>query len=186
MNVLVENLKYLLWKKGIGKEDWVPVLAASLGCDHERAKSLLEDSQLGTSLELEEAIAQFGEMDLTALRTRRLWTDDQVDTMSANLAFLLDSLPHGEKKNFAEKIGVDATTISRWGSGKQRPTKKKIHTILNYFNLPESANLNTELFFLSTAPLGEVETKRWLKEKVDNMDPVSLRQLFPSLKKLFE
>ncbi len=50
-----------------------------------------------------------------------------LDLFHENLSFLIDLLPHGEKKRFAEKLGVDATTISRWKNGAQKPTKAKTY-----------------------------------------------------------
>ena len=95
-----------------------------------------------------------------------------------------DPLPHGEKKRFAEKIGVDATTISRWRKGAQKPTGKKITAILDYFNLPESTDLSREPLFLTNMPIGEAETKQWLHEKIDDLDGETLMSLLPALIRL--
>jgi transcriptional regulator with XRE-family HTH domain len=90
-------------------------------------------------------------------------------------------LLHGKKKHLAENLGVDQTTISRWSKGTQRPTKRKTEAILNYFNLPKTIDLGNENILLSTMPIGEAETKEWLKGRINELDGESLRELAPTL-----
>ena len=42
-------------------------------------------------------------------------------------------------------------------------------------------DLENEPIFLSTMPIGETETKEWLKERIDALDNEKLRELSPTL-----
>ena len=181
MKYLSQNLKYLLLKKGIERDEWIRTLASSLGCDERRAQGILE-GQAGTLSQGEmEALAHFAEIDFEKLASEDLMEAKKVDVFALNLSFLLERLPHGKKKHLAENLGVDQTTISRWGNGTQRPTKKKIRALADYFNLPKTIDLEKDPIFLSTMPIGEAETKKWLKEKIDELDRDTLRELAPAL-----
>lgn len=181
MNSLSQNLKYLLWKNGVNRKEWVQTLADSLRCGQAKAQAILDGDQ--TDLESDELIllARFSGMDGDQVMIDDLLGSDGVDIFIRNLSFLLDRLPHGKKKHLADCLGVDQTTISRWGNGTQRPTKGKITAILNYFNLPLTTDLDRKPLFLSTMPIGEAETKKWLKGKIDDLDRESLRELAPAL-----
>lgn len=181
MNVLSQNLRYLLRKNEVSRSEWVQTLADMLRCGKERAQALLDGDQ--TDLEQDElkALARFSGMDREKVMAEDLMQVEKVNIFTRNLSFLLDRLPHGKKKHLAESLGVDQTTISRWGNGTQRPTKKKITDILDYFNLPRMTDLETEPLFLSTMPIGEAETKKWLKGKIEDLDRESLRELAPAL-----
>jgi len=186
MNYLSQNLKYLLLEKGIERNDWIKTLASSLGRDERRARGILE-GQAGTLNQGEmEALAHFARMDFGKLASENLIEIRKVDVFALNLSFLLERLPHGKKKHLAENLGVDQTTISRWGSGTQRPTKQKIRALADYFSLPKTIDLEKEPIFLSTMPIGEAETKQWLKERIDELDRETLRDLVPALIKLLE
>jgi transcriptional regulator with XRE-family HTH domain len=100
-----------------------------------------------------------------------------LDLFHENHSFLVDLLPHGEKKRFAMKLGVDATTISRWKSGAQHPTKKKTLKILRYFLLPEDTDLMVAPVFLSATPVGTGEMRDWLHGQIDTLSAESLRDL---------
>jgi len=186
MKYLSQNLKYLLLEKGIKRSDWNETLATSLRCDRRRAQSILEGQTDDLSRGEMEALVQFGGMDFENLTSENLIETNQADVFSLNLSFLLERLPHGKKKHLAESLGVDQTTISRWGSGTQRPTKQKIRALADYFNLPKTIDLEKEPVFLSTMPIGEAETKQWLKERIDALDRETLRELTPALTMLLK
>jgi transcriptional regulator with XRE-family HTH domain len=181
MKYLSQNLKYLLLEKGIKRSDWIEKLATSLGCDQRRAQAILEGQTDNLSQEEMEALGGFSGMDFERLASENLMETIKADVFSLNLSFLLERLPHGKKKHLAENLGVDQTTISRWGNGTQRPTKQKITALADYFNLPKTIDLEKEPIFLSTMPIGEAETRQWLKERIDALDRETLRELAPAL-----
>ena len=181
MKYLSQNLKYLLLEKGIKRSARNETLAASLHCDQRRAQAILEGQADNLSQDEMAALVHFSGMDFEKLASENLIETKQADLFSLNLSFLLERLPHGKKKHLAESLGVDQTTISRWGNGTQRPTKQKITALADYFSLPKTIDLEKEPIFLSTMPIGEAETKQWLKERIDALDRETLRELVPAL-----
>ena len=181
MKYLSQNLKYLLLEKGIKRSDWIETLANSLKCDQRRAQAILEGQTDNLNQSETESLVHFSGMDFEKLASQDLIETRKADVLSLNLSFLLERLPHGKKKHLAENLGVDQTTISRWGNGTQRPTKQKITALAEYFNLPKTIDLEKEPIFLSTMPIGEAETKQWLKERIDALDRETLRELVPAL-----
>ena len=108
------------------------------------------------------------------------------DILVENIRHLIDDLPHGQKKEFAAKLGVDVTTVSRWIGGAQRPTKKKLEEIGKYFGLPPGFNFDSEPIFLWTEPISESQMKSWITENIQKADGKTLREVFPALKRLLK
>ena len=181
MKYLSQNLKYLLLEKGVERGRWIKTLATVLRREERRAQVILEGQADSLNQDEMEALVRFSGMDFEKLASEDLIDSKKADVFSLNLSFLLERLPHGKKKHLAESLGVDQTTISRWGNGKQRPTKQKIKALADYFNLPKTVDLEKEPIFLSTMPIGEAETKQWLKERIDALDRETLRDLVPAL-----
>ncbi len=179
------NIRYLLWKKGIQRVEWGKKVSELLGWEEERAEELLKGDEALRNSELK-TLAKFGGVSEKGLKSKDLLQADKVDIFHENLAFLIDLLPHGEKKRFADKLGVDATTISRWKNGSQHPTKKKLVTIIRYFGLPDNIDLAVVPAFLSSRPIGEAAIRKWLHGRIDQLYGASLQELFPALEKLLK
>jgi len=178
------NVRFLLWKKGIARAEWPAKLATILSWAEDAAELFLagESGTLGDK-ELK-SLARFGgvaEIDLTA---KDLLAAADLDLFHENLSFLIDLLPHGEKKRFAEKLGVDATTISRWKNGTQKPTKRKLIAILRYFGLPNEIDLASAAVFLSSGPVGTAELRKWLHRQIEGLDGDLLLGLYPAFTRL--
>ncbi len=116
---------------------------------------------------------------------------EDVDVLAANLAYLLDSLPHGGQRRLAEQLGVDETTVSRWKSDKaphgrrvDKRVKDRLDRLRDYFGLSRSIDLASEPVFLSMDPVGTSQKVEWIKERVEAMESTELDELFPALKKL--
>ena len=109
-----------------------------------------------------------------------------VDILAENIRYLINGLPHGQKKEFAAKLGVDVTTVSRWIGGAQRPTKKKLEEIGKYFGLPPGTALDSDPIFLWTEPISESQMKNWIAEKIQQMEVKTLREIFPALRRLLK
>ena len=185
MDGVTRNIRYLLWKEGEERRNWKTKLSVWLGCSPERAADLLEgDGEVLTAKE-GEILAQktglkIGEPsgDLLAVHG--------VDVLTENIRHLIDTLPHGQKKKFAAKLGIDVTTVSRWLNGAQRPTRTKLKQICNCFGLPPETNMEAEAVFLWTGPIGERQMKDWISERVEQLDGKTLREIFPALRKLLK
>jgi len=178
------NVRFLLWKKGVARAEWVSKLAALLGWTEVAAESFLtgESAVLGDK-ELK-ALVRYAGVSEADITSKDLLVAASLDIFHENVSFLIDLLPHGEKKRFAEKLGVDATTISRWKNGAQNPTKRKLTAILRYFGLQNETDLSSLPVFLSAGPVGTVETRYWLHVRIDRLDAVILQGLFPALARL--
>ena len=185
MNTLARNLRFLLLEKKVKPANWAATLASVLRSkSEEKARALLAGEQVNLTDGEKEYLGTYG-ADLERFKNQEIWKKaEENKILEWNLTYLFDGLLHGEKKKFAEQVGVNATTISRWKKGTQQPTKKKTAAILEYFNLPESTNLKAEPLFFSTMPIGEAETKKWLHEQIDKLSSSDLRELFPALERL--
>ena len=51
---------------------------------------------------------------------------------------------------------------------KLGPSPRKV--LVDYLNLPRTTDLKNDPVFLSTFPIGEDETKQWLKDKIDDLN----------------
>jgi len=180
-----KNIRYFLWKEGVEGKDWPSKLAEWVDCPLRRAEDLLEG--LGESLTLKEkkALANATRLSLEDL-SGNLLEKHSVDILVENIRHLINGLPHGKKKEFAAKLGVDVTTVSRWIGGTQRPTKKKLEEIGKYFGLPPGTDLNSEPIFLWTEPISESQMKSWIIETTQKTDGKTLREIFPALRRLLK
>ena len=183
MDGLKRNIRYLLWKEGADRPDWPSKLAKWLGCPLRRAEDLLEGEGEDLTSKEKKALEK-----ATGLAPEELSRDllEKLDgnILVENIRHLIDGLPHGQKKEFAAKLGVDVTTVSRWIGGAQRPTKKKLEEIGKYFGLPPGTDLDSEAIFLWTDPVSETQMKSWLMEQIQQIDGKTLREVFPALKRL--
>ncbi len=180
------NVRYLLWKAGTARAEWGAKLAALLAWSEITAEAFLA-GESGTLNDKErKVLARFGGLSEADLTSKDLLTTANLDLFHENLSFLIDLLPHGEKKRFAVKLGVDATTISRWKNGVQRPTKKKLTLILRYFGQSETVDLASDPIFLSATPVGSAEMRAWLHGRIDRLEVGDLRNLFPAFARLLK
>lgn len=181
---LSQNVRYLLWRKEIPRAEWTSKLTALLGWAEANAEAFLAgDSGALSDTELK-TIARFGGVTEADLTTKDLLVAANRAIFHENLSFLIDLLPHGEKKRFATELGVDATTISRWKNGAQEPTKRKVSAIIRYFQLDDETDLRRMPVFLSQAPVGANEMRAWLHQRIDSLSVGALRDLQPALTRL--
>lgn len=185
MRYTAENLRYLLWNKEIEREEWVTTLAAWLQCSHSRATELLLSNRRLDPEEIENLIKAiyFVERDFESMR---LIEEDTMDIPLMNLRYLLDSLKRGERKTLAKSLGVHEVTISRWYAGSQVPTPRHYQALGEFFGLDRNLDIRTEPIFLSLEPVTVADRKKWLQERIEQLDTTFLRELFPVLKRLFQ
>ena len=185
MDGLARNIRYLLWKEGADRKDWQPKLAEWLGCPLQRSEDLLEGEGEDLTSKEKKALEKATGLAPEELSGDLLEKHDG-DILVENIRHLIDSLPHGQKKEFAAKLGVDVTTVSRWIGGAQHPTKKKLEEIGKYFGLPSGTDLDSEPIFLWTEPISESQMKSWLMEQIPHIDGKTLREVFPALRRLLK
>jgi transcriptional regulator with XRE-family HTH domain len=185
MDELMRNIRYLLWKEGTEGKDWPSKLTEWLGCSLQRAEDLLKGEGKDLTSKEKKALEKATGLAPEGLSGDLLEKHGE-DILVENIRHLIDGLPHGQKKEFAAKLGVDVTTVSRWIGGAQRPTKKKLEEIAKYFGLPLGTDLGSEAIFLWTEPISESQMKSWITENVQKADGKTLREVFPALKRLLK
>jgi len=185
MDRLKRNIRYLLWKEGTEGKDWRSKLAEWLGCPLQRAEDLLEGEGEDLTSKEKKALEKATRLTPEDLSGDLLEKHDG-DILVENIRHLIDGLPHGQKKEFAAKLGVDVTTVSRWIGGAQRPTRKKLEAIARYFGLPPGTDLDSDPIFLWTDPISESQIKSWITEKIQQMEGKTLREIFPVLRRLLK
>ena len=181
------NIRYLLWTEGLERRYWGRKLAEWLDCPIQRAEDLLESygeslSWTGKEKKVLTSATGLAPKDLSG----DLLEKRGVNILAENIRHLIDTLPHGQKQEFAAKLGVDVTTVSRWIGSAQKPTKKKLEEICRFFGLPAGTNLETEAVFLWTDPISESQLKGWISERIEQMDARTLREIFPALKRMLK
>ena len=160
-------------------------MAEWMGCPLRRAEDLLEGHGETLTAKEKKALVNAKGFSLEDL-SGDLLEKQGVDILAENIRYLINGLPHGQKKEFAAKLGVDVTTVSRWLGGAQRPTKKKLEEIGRYFSLPPGTDLDSEPIFLWTEPISESQMKSWITENIQQMDLKTLREIFPALRRLLK
>lgn len=175
---IAENLRFLLWREGVKRENWVEQLADWVGSSSVRAEKLIRvgDLQFG---ELERLTQRLG-VDESDLQYTILFKELGTDILKENLIFLLDALEHGSQKKLAATLRAKESTVSRWKRGKTRPQKEHIDGLCSYFHI----DLESEPLFLSLDPLTEIQKKSWLHQRIDELDSDQLHDFFPALQRL--
>ena len=185
MDRLARNIRYLLWKEGAGRKDWQSKLAEWLGCSLQRAEELLEGNGKALTPKEKKTLEKATGLAPEELSGGLLDKHGE-DILVENIRHLINGLPHGKKKEFAAKLGVDVTTVSRWIGGAQRPTKSKLGRIAQYFSTPPGTNLAIDPIFLSMEPINESQMRKRIHESIDRLDAETLRTIYPALARLLK
>lgn len=175
-----ENLRYLLWRLGIDRNEWASHLAGWARCTERRAEELLQGAKLET--QEQERIARAADVREEELQYARLVEAE--DILLQNLRHLLDSLEHGQKGLLAGAVGVHYTTISRWYRGDQSPTREHLDAVRRFFGLARDTDLRSEALFLSLTPISDLERRTWLIRRIEEADPETLEKYFPTFRQL--
>lgn len=175
-----DNLRYLLWRAGIPRDQWVQQLASWTGCYTFRATELLHGAE--PQPDEQERLAEATGTPLEDLRYGDFLA--HADVLHQNVRHLIDSLGRGGQKQIADDLGVHVTTVSRWYKGLQRPERAKILELRQYFGLLESVDLTSEPLFLSPTPVTTPERKKWLRERIDHLGNEDIAKLYPALERL--
>lgn len=178
------NLRYLVWRAGVKRRDWIAHLASWAGCSEHRAAALLRGAILQDKEQ--KLIAQNAGCTVEEIQTERFW-EDRVNILSENLKFLTDKEQIGEKLvEIAKESGIGRVTLSRWKSGKHEPEDKKLAKLIRHFKLNPDTNLRTDPIFLSLSPVGELMRKEWLRKQIEHLDTETLHELFPAFERLLK
>lgn len=182
VNSTASNLRFLLWRMGVRREDWASHLAGWTGQSEARAKALLRGAKI--SHDEQERVADRADCTAEELQTERFW-EGQINVLRENLNYLTDKKQIGEKLSvIARGSGVSPVTLSRWRSGRQEPEDRQLAKLARHFGLAADTNLRADPIFLSLSPVGELMRREWLHRKVEELDADALHELFPAFEKL--
>jgi transcriptional regulator with XRE-family HTH domain len=184
------NVRFLLWKAGVRREEWVSWLESRSALGLYRARDLVAGLTVDDAISESELLELARLFDLGAEGESLLRFDDftqtRVNVLTENLRFLLDQLPHGGKQQLARQVGVDPATISRWRSGSHSPEGPSLRSLILAFGLPAETDLKRDALFLSAEPISGAAQRKWLHERIENLSPNELHAHFASLKRLLE
>jgi transcriptional regulator with XRE-family HTH domain len=184
-----QNVRYLLWRKQVPREEWRSWLVNHTSLDQTAAGNLvggaladdritpdqLRDLARAFELEHEGEILRFGDL-----------VREGANILQENLRFLLDSLGFGGKKVLAAELGIDPTTVSRWLNGTYEPQPPTLRQLVSRFGLPPETDLRRDPIFLSAEPISHLERRRWLQRRIDGLTPTEFRDLYPALRRMLE
>lgn len=179
-----QNLCFLLWQRQVPRADWAGEVKRWAGCsDEQKANELL--SGINPSPVEVKAISQAVQIDEQELYYSDLLKQSQTNIWRQNVAYLVKTLKHGEKKNLAEHLGVKSSgTITKWKEQSVEPEKTYKEGLNQFFGLPSFINLEQDPLFLSRSPIDTASQRAWLHERIDQMSDRTLQTLFPALERL--
>ena len=173
------NLRYQLWQRKVAREHWAFQLMEWLACSECRAWELLH----GIPPNQEELLKLSEWTEQTEEQLQSVNLDGQSAVLAENLRYLLEAPKRGGKKALAAELGVKQGTLSCWLRGR-RPECRHQEAIKRYFGLPATVDLETVPLFLELSPVGSLEQREWLRQRISELDEATLRVLFPALEKL--
>jgi hypothetical protein len=178
------NVRYLASRVDQHSETWATTIQTRTGIRLDRANQILRGAPIRRD-ELN-VIATAFDADFKELQSNPLYGHGDQSVLRLNLLYLIDSLPHGDKKKLAKSISVAEETISKWTSRGGRGLHPKNRSrLLKYFGLDPELDLTREPLFLSMVPVGAHLQKAWLLERVKEMSPEEIAKVFPAVQRIF-
>jgi hypothetical protein len=177
-------VRYLASRVDPRPQTWAATVQKRSGIRRYRAEQILR----GAPIKPEEIaiIAAAFDTDVKELQSNPIYGQGDESVLRLNLRYLIDSLPHGEKKNLAKSIGVAEETVSKWTShGSRGLHRKNLSRLLRHFALEPDLDLAKEPIFLSIAPVGAYLQKAWLLERIRELPPEEIAKIFPALQRIF-
>lgn len=179
---VTKHIRYLLWKKDPDCHRWAEILATALG-DRNRCQKIIAGSDQPTEQEIVMICERFGqEREIFSIHDSLDLNGESM--LKLNVAFLLNSLPQGMRKQLAGQLHVRQETVSRWAKTKVPPARRHRSSILKFMGLPESLDLKVVPLFLSIEPIGVFQRKLELKQKLDSIPNDDLKSILPALERL--
>ena len=191
------NLCFLLWQKKVNREEWVPSLAKWMECDKFRVQEILggdspSKQELNSLMSTQNYDPDFvQELQFSNLLENKQTLETQdpngFKIFSENVSFLLESLSDSENSKaskISKALDISITTFHRWRKKEQSPTGEKLERLKKYFRLLDDLDLVTNPIFLSLKPIGAIQQRKWLIERISKMDAKQVQELFPALEKI--
>src|SRR5262245_55517308 len=99
---VAENLRYVLWRRGVDPQKWAEHLAGWVRCDPRRAGELLRKGNLQPHEA--EALSRTTGHSEEDIRFARLVEEGRTKILLENLRYLVRSLERGQKKALAAHL----------------------------------------------------------------------------------
>lgn len=185
LNQITLNVRWLLKSRGAPAGRWALTLVelSRRTISFSRATGLL----LGASPSEAElrVLVDVAGCDREELITAPLYTRDKT-ILALNLRHLVDSIPHGERKAAATRIGVSEWQLSRWRkwTAAGGPHPANLRNLLKFHGMDPDLELEKVPLFLSMEPVSGYSQKAWLSSRVQEMSPSEVAALYPALRKL--
>lgn len=177
-------MRYLASKVDQRPQTWAATLQKRTGIGLYRAEQILR----GALIERQEVamIAAAFDIDAEELQSNPIYGRGDESVLRLNLRYLINSLPHGEKKNLAKAVGVAEETVSKWISqGSRGLHPKNLSRLLKHFGLDPQLDLAKEPIFLSMDPVGAHLQKAWLIQRIQETPPAEIGKVFPAVQRIF-
>lgn len=179
------NLRWFLKGAGLPPEKWPSALLQRTRktISNSRAIGLLRGAD-PTEGEVRVLLDVMG-CDREELFTVPFYTHDR-SLLSLNLCHLVESIPHGEGKVAAGKIGVSEGQLSRWKKWTKPtpPYPANLRNLLKFHGMDPDIDLEKVPLFLSMEPISGYSQKEWLSSRVQEMPASEVAKLYPALRKL--
>ena len=181
------NVRYLLWRRGIPREQWEAWLSAQTRLSSSLSRLLVSGQMLDEQV-TSDALRSLARVFDCADEGESIRLDDLVgeatNILVENLRYLFKDLGRGGKKQLAAELSIDPTTVSRWLSGAFEPQGPSLRQLVAYFGLPPDTDLRKTPIFLSVEPVAAIDRKRWLHARIDALSPDEFRELYPALRRM--
>lgn len=185
-----QNIRFLLFKRGYAREQWVPWLESHTSLAPGKLAALvsnrLDDSVIGEA-DLQQLAKAFGlPGDAAEFRFADLLGESQLNVLAENLRYLLESCPRGGKKQLAEALKVTPTTVSRWLSKATGISSGQLNKLNQYFGLSAQTDLRSYPLFLDVEPAAVSQRRKWALAQLEGLPDDAFQSLYPALKRLLE
>ena len=103
-----------------------------------------------------------------------------------NLRHLVESIPHGQGRDAAGRIGITDSQLSRWRKwgDDRKPHRTNVRNLLKFHGMDPDLDLDNIPLFLSMEPISGYAQKDWLSCRVQEMSAAEVAALYPALRKL--
>ena len=194
LSYIAENLKVLIWQSksdaGQSYPEDIDYIAQRCQMYPGRFRDILLDKAT-VSMQEESALQHFFAnlgYDAYAISYDFLYADvvDQFkqDLLDKNIRYLLSSLKHGQGKDFAEAMGVNITTVTRWKNGITKPDRYVLPQIARYYGFPDVNFLKSSFLFLDLLPASTQQKKDACINLICEMGREDFEALYPAIMKL--
>jgi transcriptional regulator with XRE-family HTH domain len=177
------NLRWMLFQRCKDPLDWAGELSRITRnfISFSRSHGLLMGGQ--PTLEEVRALADILKVDPEELQSVPIYAR-AVPVFRQNLAYLIDSIPHGQKDRVAKQIGITAPQLSRWTTGEIKPRTRNLRQLLKIHGIDPDLQLETAPLFLSMEPLSGYTQRQWVASRVQELPPAEIARIYPALRKL--